>query len=91
MNLRVMNKKRDEELPEGTPVYSTWCVSSKLSVLCTTIKKGSPSYNTYTFDPKDGLWATSWARKLWEIYWRDHPYRHPNVTLFEILYKKLGI
>jgi len=44
-------------------------------------------YLNFHFDPQDGLYASKSVR----TYWVTYPETHPHATLFEILYKKLGI
>ena len=83
-----MYTKYEPDLPEGTLVYSVGCISGQLTVLSKTIKKDvlhKLNGVACIFNPEDGLWATKWARQVWELY----PYQHPHCTLFELLHKKL--
>lgn len=76
--------KRGSELPIGQQVYFI----DEYGILSHCIDHPS-SFDEYlyVFESSDGLWATSWSREIWGKY----PHRHPCITLFSLLYKKLGI
>jgi hypothetical protein len=76
--------KGDDELPIGTHIYY---VGSRNRVTYAEVQYDIEYSKNYIFDSNDGLWATKFARSRWEKY----PQQHPHCTLFEILYKKLGI
>ena len=63
------------ELPEGTEVYVGL-------VRTTTHPINQVDHEHFIFDSRDGLWASSFTRK----HWMKHPRRHPNCTLFDLLY-----
>ena len=82
-----MDKKIGNELPIGTIIYYF-----NDSLKATYRVKLDRPHNTgfrlfYIFDPKDGLWASENLRKIWEC----NPERHPQCSLFGMLYKKLEI
>jgi len=69
-----MISREGYELPEGTIVY--------LGLERTTVEPINRVENVqFVFDPRDGLWATSFTRN----HWMKHPRRHPNCTLFDLL------
>lgn len=86
-------RKKGSELPLGqlVCVYNSYGTTTFHIDRLYLIREG---YNDewldnlfYDFDTADGLWATSFAREFWEL----NVILHPHTTLFEIIYKKLGI
>ena len=80
-----MYSMRGDDLPSGTVVY--YVTSSINEGISHRIIDHYLYHITYVFDLKDGLWASAFTRRLWEL----RPYRHPHCTLFAILYKNLEI
>jgi hypothetical protein len=72
------------KLPIGTHLYY---VGSRNRITYNIVRANNEYSKNYIFDSNDGLWATQWARKIWE----KQPCQHPNCTLFDILNKKLKI
>jgi hypothetical protein len=70
-------------LPIGTHLYYVFAGSVTFSI----VRANNEYSNNYLFDSNDGLWATQWAREIWE----KQPCQHPNRTLFDILNEKLKI
>ena len=79
----IVTVSKGNDLPSGTYIYyyanddTTWMGIIGLGDF--------RLYYIYSYD--DGLWATDKARDVW----KRHPHRHPHITLFGILYKKLEI
>jgi len=72
--------KNGSELPLGTVVYMSR-YNMENSLWRAVISNGAARFHDFIFDPKDGLWATYFARELWNA----HPCRHPHCTLFDTL------
>ena len=75
-----MYTKKGNGIPDGTLVYYTY---GKTMIDGLALK----DMVDFTFDPNDGLWVQPYARAIW----KKNPELHPHVTLFTLLYKKLGI
>ena len=79
------------ELPVGTIVY--FCESEVFASHSEFIvshilpfgNKDHRRYFSFTFDDKDGLWASLYVRQLW----KKEIHSHPHCTLFDMLYSKL--
>ena len=78
-----MDVKKGNEFPAGSVVYHEFLFWPYVYV-CRTEE---PFNTDYFFSQEDGLWATEYSR----YSWKQNPETHPNVTLFELLYKKLEI
>jgi hypothetical protein len=79
--------KRYIQLQLGTVIYLVTFVDRLPGVWRSTIKPGGYNTTYFIYDYSDGLWATEWAREIWE----KHPHCHPHASLFTLLYKKLEL
>jgi hypothetical protein len=77
--------KTGSALPNDTEVYIYAENNQKLLARKESVSRYP--YLLFIFDPNDGLWASINVRE----YWDYHPQKHPCITLFGILYKKLEV
>jgi len=79
-----MEIKLVSELPKDVLVYH--CIGLGLSsgYIVERVQdfRGAEFVNRFRWCPKDGLWASSAARQLWDMY----PHLHPHYSLFNALY-----
>jgi hypothetical protein len=77
--------KAGSQLPKGTVIYFAGSMLNGIVWRSEVRTDRWFQYLELIFDPKDGLWATDFTRRIW----KEFPHRHPHCSLFEMLYKKL--
>jgi hypothetical protein len=80
-------KSGRELLPLGTIAYAMEYHFKKCDVIPTRVNLEYYVSSDFYFVSNDEIWATKAVR----VFWLKHPHSHPRITLFGLLYKKLGI